>query len=149
VSRSLIGWLVADVLIILVVVGTAVLALSARRRILQRAGGFELCLRLHPGRWGGGWVFGIGRYDGDQIVWFKTFAVSLRPRERLPRRDLEVLDRRPPDEEDQSLVPAGHVVLSCRVGGRTLDMSMEEPAVTGFLAWLESAPPGQHLSSTA
>jgi hypothetical protein len=145
VTRSLIGWVVADVLIVLLIIVSSVLVLLLRRRILQRDGGFELCLRLHPGRWGGGWVFGIGRYDGDEIAWFKTFGLSLRPRRCLARRNLEVLDRHRPDEEDESLVPPGHVVLSCRVGGRTLDMSMEEQAVTGFLAWLESAPPGQHL----
>ena len=144
-AQSLVGWLVADVLIAVLVVVASLIILLLRRRILQRGGGFELCLRLHPGHWGGGWVFGIGRYEGDKIAWFKTFGLSLRARRCLPRRSLEVLGRHRPDTEDQRLVPPGHVVLACRVGGRTLDMSMEEQAVTGFLAWLEAAPPGQHL----
>jgi Protein of unknown function (DUF2550) len=145
VAQSLVGWLVVDVLIAVLVVVASVITLLVRRRILERDGGFELCLRLHPGRWGGGWVFGIGRYEGDRIAWFKTFGLSLRARRCLPRQRLEVIDRHWPNDEDRRLVPSGHVVLACRVGGRTLDMSMEEQAVTGFLAWLEAAPPGQHL----
>ena len=144
-QQSVIGWAAIYVAIAVALFGLAVVLVALRRRVLQRDGGFDLCLRLHPGRWGGGWVFGVGRYDGDQIAWYRTFGVSLRPQLCLVRRELTVVNRRRPVDGDEWHVPPGHVVLACRNGDDDLDLSMEPPAVTGFLAWLESAPPGQQF----
>jgi hypothetical protein len=130
----------AAALLVLGVVATFTL----RRRTLQRGGGFDMCLRLGRG-WTGGWVFGVGRYRGDMLEWFRTFALTWRPTRSLPRRDLSVEGRRSPVRPESFDLPAGHVVLSCRVDGRPLEMSMTEPAATAFLAWLEAGPPGAHL----
>ena len=93
-QQSVIGWAAIYVAIAVALFGLAVVLVALRRRVLQRDGGFDLCLRLHPGRWGGGWVFGVGRYDGDQIAWYRTFGVSLRPQLCLVRRELTVVNRR-------------------------------------------------------
>jgi hypothetical protein len=56
-----------------------------------------------------------------------------------------VRSRRRPSPQEAYDLPVGHVVMSCQVGGRELEISMSEAAETAFLAWLEAAPPGEHL----
>lgn len=134
-----------------IVAGIAVLlalalgALFLRRRILQRHGGFDLCLRTGRAAWSDGWVFGIARYRGDVLEWFRTFSYGTRVRRVLPRRDLTVVGRRTPDPEEAYDLPAGHVVLVWEVNGERIEVSMAEAASMAFLAWLEAAPPGEHL----
>jgi uncharacterized protein DUF2550 len=36
-------------------------------------------------------------------------------------------------------------VVSCRTPAGPLEVAMSPAALTGFLAWLESAPPGRQL----
>jgi hypothetical protein len=119
-------------------------ALTIRRRSLHRSGGFDMSLRQGR-RWTGGWVFGIGRFRGDDLEWFRTFSGTWRPSQVLPRRVVTVRSRRRPSPQEAYDLPVGHVVMSCQVGGRELEISMSEAAETAFLAWLEAAPPGEHL----
>jgi hypothetical protein len=37
-------------------------------------------------------------------------------------------------------------VLGCLHRGTRLELAMSEDALTGFLAWLEAAPPGQRVN---
>ncbi|MBD0293242.1 MAG: DUF2550 domain-containing protein [Jiangellaceae bacterium] len=120
-------------------------ALFLRRSVLQRDGGFDMCLRVGRHGFGNGWVFGIGRYRGDALEWFRTFSFGGRPNRSLRRAELGVVERRTPDGEESAELPSGHLVLTCRVGDRSLDVSMSDRASTAFLAWLEAAPPGGHL----
>jgi hypothetical protein len=39
-------------------------------------------------------------------------------------------------------MPSGAVVLRCRTGVDELELAMRQDTLTGFLSWLESAPPG-------
>jgi hypothetical protein len=41
---------------------------------------------------------------------------------------------------------SGAVVVSCRDGDHRLELAMSSEALTGFLSWVESAPPGIHRS---
>jgi hypothetical protein len=41
---------------------------------------------------------------------------------------------------------AGAIVVECSSAGTVLELGMTEDALTGFLSWLEAAPPGQHMS---
>ena len=68
-----------------------------RRRLIQRPGGtFDCSLRLatepdasRPG--GKGWVYGVARYSGDRVEWFRVFSYAPRPRRVLERPAIEVL----------------------------------------------------------
>jgi hypothetical protein len=52
------------------------LALVVRRRLLSRHGGtFELSYRVRSERAGRGWLLGLGRYSGEQLEWFRIFAL--------------------------------------------------------------------------
>ena len=138
--------LALDGLAALVVVILAALAvLAARRRVITRRGGtFDCSLRLRPARSGKGWALGIGRYAGDSLEWYRVFSYATRPRRVMARRELEIVDRRVPEGTEVFSLLAGAVIVRCREGtdsGSILEFAMGEDALTGFLSWLEAAPP--------
>jgi len=57
-----------------------------------------------------------------------------------------VLYRRTPEGQEELALLSGAVVLSCLHAGVPLELAMSEDALTGFLAWLEAAPPGQRVN---
>lgn len=124
------------------------LSLFVRRVLLQRGGGtIDLSLRLRPGTAGRGWVLGVGRFEGDDLAWYRVFSLSPRARRRLSRRDLTVLERRPPRSEERRALPAGAVVLRCVSAAGEVEVALSPSATTGLLAWLEATPPGVTLPS--
>nr|WP_203672826.1 MULTISPECIES: DUF2550 domain-containing protein [unclassified Streptomyces] len=124
-----------------------------RRRLIQRPGGtFDCSLRPAPAdgeeveSTGKGWVYGVARYSGDRIEWFRVFSYSPRPRRVLDRPAIEVLSRRPPQGQEELALLSDATVLLCAHRGTRLQLAMSEDALTGFLAWLEAAPPGQRVN---
>jgi hypothetical protein len=95
---------------------------------------------------GKGWVFGIGRYNHDSVEWFRVFSYAPRPRKVLKRSRIEVLHRRTPEGQEELALLSGAVVLTCLHAGEPVELAMSEDALTGFLAWLEAAPPGQRVN---
>ncbi|MFF3320792.1 DUF2550 domain-containing protein [Streptomyces sp. NPDC002889] len=141
--------LVSCLVVALVVIG--LFAFGLRRRLIQRSGGtFDCSLRWNvPEKTdlsGKGWVYGVARYSGDRIEWFRVFSYALRPRRVLERSAIEVLARRTPEGEEELALLSDAVVLGCRHRGTYLELAMSEDALTGFLAWLEAAPPGQRVN---
>ena len=135
---------VAGGLLLLCVLALGVLA--ARRWVLQRSGGtIELSLRLRPLRDGRGWVLGVGRFQGDDLRWYRVFSLAPWPRRTLSRRDLSVLRSRQPAGGETLALLDGVVVMECTSTGGPVDLAMDPSAVTGFLAWLEAQPPGATL----
>jgi hypothetical protein len=147
-----IALLAGGVVVALLVVGLFVFGL--RRRLIQRSGGtFDCSLRwaipgpdAGPGSGGTGWAYGVARYDGDRIEWFRVFSYAPRPRRLLQRASIEVDQRRTPQGEEELALLSDAVVLACRHGSTRLELAMSEDALTGFLAWLEAAPPGQRVN---
>jgi hypothetical protein len=117
---------------------TLVLLLAAlivlRGVLLARSRGSVPC-RLRAGE--GGWQSGVARYADGELHWIPLLGVRLRPRHAIARRGLVISARREID--------GGLYAVDC--GGTTRDMSlaMSADALTGFLAWLESAPPSAYL----
>jgi hypothetical protein len=143
---ALLWWVVAVLCAVALILAALLAALFFRRGALQRDGGFDMCVQTGSrDGWAGGWVFGIGRYRGDGLEWFRTFSVNLRPKRCWRRAETSVIGRRRPEIEEAYELPAGHVVLTCVVGSDGVEVSMTEAAATAFLAWLEAAPPGGHL----
>jgi hypothetical protein len=119
------------------------LAVSIRRRWLSREGGaIDMSWRLKPRTHGRGWVLGVGRYDGDDLEWFRVFSLSTRPRRRLSRRDLQVVRRRSATGAEAMALIKGMEVVELRAAGARVEVGLEPSAITAFLAWLESRPPG-------
>ncbi|MCW7945407.1 secreted/membrane protein [Streptomyces hygroscopicus] len=133
----------------LVVAGLFVFGL--RRRLIQRSGGtFDCSLRWNVPEEldtsGKGWGYGIARYNGDRIEWFRVFSYAPRPRRVLERSAIEVAGRRLPEGEEELALLSDAVILTCLHRGTRLELAMSEDALTGFLAWLEAAPPGQRVN---
>lgn len=128
---------------VLLVLALPLVAIAARRRLLERRGGtIELSLRLRSLTHGRGWVLGMGRFVGDELQWYRVFSLAPRPRRTLSRRDLRVLARREPVGGETLALLSGAVVMECSSAAGPVQLGMDSGAVTGFLAWLESGPPG-------
>ncbi|MEU8962773.1 DUF2550 domain-containing protein [Streptomyces sp. NPDC048491] len=141
--------LVCGLVVALVLVGLFVFGL--RRRLIQRSGGtFDCSLRWNlpevPDTSGKGWVYGVARYNGDRIEWFRVFSYAPRPRRVLERSAIDVVSRRVPEGEEELALLSDAIILGCMHRGTRLELAMSEDALTGFLAWLEAAPPGQRVN---
>jgi hypothetical protein len=149
---------VVTVIAVLLVCLLGLGAFAVRRRLIQRPGGtFDCSARLDvppppaPGEsadeaGGKGWIFGIARYNNDSVEWFRVFSWAPRPRRVLQRSQIEVIERRTPEGQEELALLSGAVVLVCTHAGEPLELAMSEDALTGFLAWLEAAPPGQRVN---
>ncbi|MDQ0993076.1 DUF2550 domain-containing protein [Streptomyces sp. V3I7] len=140
---------VCGIVVALVLVGLFLFGL--RRRLIQRSGGtFDCSLRWDvpekPDLSGKGWSYGVARYNSDRIEWYRVFSYALRPRRVLERSAIEVAGRRVPEGEEELALLSDAVILVCVHRGTRLELAMSEDALTGFLAWLEAAPPGQRVN---
>ena len=151
------AWLFAGFLILAVLLAAGI---TLRRYLLERGGGTVECgLRLP----GSGWRLGVAAYQPDALRWYQVFGFLLRPKQVFTRRSLSVLSRRPADSAEEASLGPGAVVIRCRIadgerspdgdgspdGDATVELAMGEAALTGFLAWLEAAPPGSYWARPA
>jgi len=140
----------AAFLVLVVLTGTGI---AVRRLLLERGGGtVECALRrgAADGSWQA-WHLGVARYQRDELRWHQVFGVLLRPNAVLARRGLVVVSRRRPDSGETVRLGSEAVIVECRAGAGAVpvELAMGEAALTGFLAWLEAAPPGSHLDQIA
>ncbi len=141
-------WLADSAGFVLLLVLLYGFALVVRRRWISRHGGtFEFSVRVRSARAGRGWILGVGRYSGDLLEWFRVFSPALRPKRVFRRSELEYVGRRDPGGVEAYSLYSGHIVVTCKTPAGPLEVAMSPEALTGFLAWLEAAPPGQRLRS--
>ena len=128
--------------VLLVVLGAAVAAvmvafLLRRRFLLSGLGAVTMWLRpVRSPRW----LVGVAWYGGDTLLWYRALSLSVRPNQRLCRSELRIESRRAPGRDDPAL-SADSVVLRCRTRAGARELAMDSSTVTGFLSWVESAPP--------
>ncbi len=134
------AWIFAAFLIVMLLAAGGI---AVRRILLDRGGGTVECGLRRPG---GNWRLGVAAYGAGELRWYDAFGVRLSPDEVLTRRGLVVLSRRRADPPEAARLGPGMVVVTCHTGtdAETVELAMGEPALTGFLAWLESAPPGSY-----
>ena len=134
------GWLLVIVLVIALAAATGI---AVRRTLIERGGGSVECgLRRTVDR---RWRLGLAAYQPDELRWYPIFGLRLRPGEVFARRTLSVVSRRPADPVEITSVGSGAVVVVCDVGQgaeQRVELALSDDALTGFLAWLEAAPPG-------
>ena len=135
------AWIFA---VFLVLVLLLAIGITARRYLLERGGGTVECALRMPG---GPWRLGVAGYQPDDLSWFQVFGFLLRPNKVFSRRTLVVLSRRPADPAEVATLGDGTVVVRCQIAepAGAVELGMSEAALTGFLAWLEAAPPGSYL----
>jgi uncharacterized protein DUF2550 len=126
------------VLLAVLVVALAVAFLLRRRFLLSGLGAVTVWLRpVGSPRWS----VGVAWYSGDVLLWYRGLSLSVRPQERFCRSELRIDSRREAGRDDLSL-PVDLVVLACTTPEGPRDLAMDPSTVTGFLSWMESAPPG-------
>lgn len=132
---GLIDW----ILIVSVLTPTLYMAVRATRRMaIRRPGGaVECCLRQDGEE---RWRRGVAAYRTDQLYWFRSYGVGLRPDAAFDRRALQLVSRHDGDEADAN---AGQTVVVRFDTGANNDpvwLAMSKDALTGMLAWLEAGP---------
>jgi hypothetical protein len=135
--------------VVLLVVAAVLVGFLMRRLRLLRAGGVHVALRRRMAGGGPGWQLGVGRYRGDEFVWYRALSVRSGPDHVIPRLGLEIADRRAPSTPETYTMPVGATVLRCRGETGELELAMDSEAMTGFLSWLESSPPGRAIPWSA
>lgn len=128
--------------VLLVLAGLLVVAFVAafllrRRFLLSGLGAVTMWLRPAGAT---RWSVGVAWYSGDTLLWYRGLSLSVRPNQRLCRSEFQVDARRRSNGADVSL-PADTVVLTCRTGAGPHELAMDRSTETGFLSWIESAPP--------
>jgi hypothetical protein len=130
---------------VLLVVAAVLVWFAVRRLRALRSGGVHAALRTRFDESGKGWHLGVGRYQGDEFVWFRVLSLRPGPDRVISRSALEIEDRREPSgPELYSMPPSSQVLRFSEAGGAAqIEIAMSPDALTGFLSWLESAPPGR------
>ncbi len=126
--------------------------LALRRRWLSRsAATFECSARLDvplpvdvPGNTAPSarWALGVARYNGEKLEWFRFFSYSWEPRLSWLRNDIAVIETRMPDPVESISLYATHRIVRIVAEGHLYEVAMDAGSITGFMAWLEAAPPG-------
>jgi hypothetical protein len=136
--------------VVVLVAVLVVVAFVARLSMLRRGGASITCaFRLADARVGRGWHFGVVRYTPRHLQWFRTFSLAPNAKHAFVRRGFEVTGRRKPRGFELRAIPHTAVVVQCVATTRdrrrvAFELAMAESTTNGFLAWLESAPPGAH-----
>ncbi|HEU5005438.1 MAG TPA: DUF2550 domain-containing protein [Jatrophihabitantaceae bacterium] len=121
-----------------VVALVACAAVLARQRYLLRVvGAIPMAIRSGGDRW----LYGIARYAGGELRWYRSLGLGTRPSRVLRRGELRVSAHRQPRPEELRSLPAGAVIVDCLVGGTPLVFALGENAFTGFISWVEASSP--------
>lgn len=135
-------------LVVLLFIAAVAFPVWRRSRISSASGSFDLALNFSAEPGSSRWVLGIARYGDDELEWFATFGVRLKPRYRLQRGSIDVDSRaRPPQGREAAAVHGGSVIVPCSTSVGVRQLALTPHALTGLLAWLEASPPGQQVNN--
>jgi hypothetical protein len=126
---------VGGVTVLLVIIAFA-LIIARQRHMLRSPGGIALAVRR-----GNRWHYGIGRYAGDELQWFRALGFGTRPTRILRRGQLEVLGRHTATDGDSASLSATAVVVELSDALGPVTLGFGEGAYTGFVSWLEASAP--------
>ena len=126
---------IAIIALVAVIVVLA-LIIARQRHMLRTAGALPMALQR-----GNRWLYGIGRYQDDELRFYRALGWGTRPTRVLRRGKVDVIARRAPLESEAGVLPPTSVVVECRTDGETLNFAIGESAFTGFVSWLESSAP--------
>lgn len=132
---------IIDVIVVCaaVVIVLVCVVILARQRFMLRAPG-AIPVALMPAA-STRWQYGVGRYAGGELRWYRSLGVGTRPNRVFERRHIVVLGHREPLQSEEQALPATAVVVECRDHDAELQIALGESAYTGFVSWLESSPP--------
>jgi hypothetical protein len=119
-----------------VLLGCAII-LARQRFMLRAPGSLPVALRPAPNA---RWQYGVARYAGGELRWYRSLGFGTRPNRILNRRNVSVIGHRSPDPHETGSLPATAIIVDLRDRGTELALALSDGAYTGFVSWLESAP---------
>lgn len=108
-----------------------------QRRVVASAGGLSMALKRDDQRWANG----VGRYAGDELIWYRTLSLLPIPALRMSRSDLEVCLSRAWDPQRDMALRSNLMIAECRYRGAAISLGFPDNGLTGFLSWLEASAP--------
>ena len=132
---------IVDVLVVCAAIAVLLVCLLvlARQRFMLRAPG-TIPVALLPGS-AARWQYGVARYAGGELRWYRSLGLGTRPNRILRRRDVTVVGRRGLFPSEQQALPSTAVIVQCRDGAADVSLALGESAYTGFVSWLEASAP--------
>ncbi|HEX2903723.1 MAG TPA: DUF2550 family protein [Jatrophihabitans sp.] len=131
-----VGLLVACV-VILGGMAAWLLVLAHQRRVVASTGGLPMAFKRGTGRWSNG----VGRYAGDELIWYRTLSLSPAAAARLPRAELRVVSTRAWEAARDMALRPNFAIVDCTFHGAEVSLAFPDNGVTGFLSWLEASAP--------
>lgn len=105
---------------------------SRMRTLSGRVGSFECGCRTSEDP-PAGWKAGIGQYGAERLYWWRSWSLALRPSRCWSRTALVIVSREPMEEP-------GRVLVTCRAGDESFELTMSREAYAGLTSWIEAAP---------
>ncbi len=127
---------IVGLIVLAVVLGLLALILARQRHMLHGPGGFPLAVRR-----GTRWLYGVGLYEGDSLLWYRAIGIGTRPSRTLRREHIEVLSRRTPSPAELGSLPSTAVIVDLRDSTGEITLALADGAFTGFVSWLEASAP--------
>ena len=131
-----IGLVTACLIAVLAITAWAIV-LVRQRRVVASAGGLPVALKRGTERWSNG----VGRYAGDELLWYRTLSLWPAPALRMARNDLDVTVTRPWDPQRDMALRSNLMIAECRYKGGVISLGFPDNGLTGFLSWLEASAP--------
>ena len=128
-----------DVIVVCAAVAVVVVfaaVLARQRHMLRMSGAVPLAVQR-----GHRWLYGIGRYQGGELRFYRALGIGTKPSRVLRRGQVEVIGHRTRTAAERSSLPKGSVIVECRADGETFAVAFGDSAFTGFVSWLESSAP--------
>jgi|HubBroStandDraft_1064217.scaffolds.fasta_scaffold12217_5 hypothetical protein len=129
---AFIGWIL---IVGILIPALYIVAMVTRHSAIRRPGGAVECSFRQDGD--DRWRRGVAAYRTDQLCWFRSNGMRLRPDAAFDRHALQLVARHDADSAvDQTVV----VRFETGAGGQPIWLAMSRDALTGLLAWLEASP---------
>jgi hypothetical protein len=129
--------LVAVCLLFALAVAAWTLVIIHQRRMISSVGSLAVALKRGDQRWANG----VGRYSGDEFLWYRTLTLSPAAAMRMPRAELSVLSTRGWDANRDMALRPNLMIVECSFRGETVCLGFPDSGLTGFLSWLEASAP--------
>jgi hypothetical protein len=106
---------------------------------------FSCSFHVGSGVDGGRWSRGIAKFSGGALLWYSGVGFTRRPDHRFLQREIELGPKRWPEGSERALLLDDQqiVLIQDRNSLPLCELAMESTAMTGLLAWIEAAPPGE------
>ncbi|HEY2043723.1 MAG TPA: DUF2550 family protein [Jatrophihabitans sp.] len=108
-----------------------------QRRMVASDGALPVALKRGEQRWANG----VGRYSGDEFVWYRTLSLLPTAAMRLQRRRLRVVRSRAWDARSDMALRPNLSIVECTFDDEELSLGFPADGLTGFLSWLEASAP--------